>query len=95
MRYSFSNSTITINAEKEKDEIVILVKNNGIGIKPENLKNIFEEFYRSQRAREIEKDGTGLGLSIIKKAVDSLKGKISVYSEVDKDTSFIITLPVK
>ena len=95
VRYSFLNSTITINAEKEKDEIVILVKNNGIGIKPENLKNIFEEFFRSQRAREIEKDGTGLGLSIIKKAVDSLKGKISVYSEVDKDTSFIITLPVK
>jgi len=94
VRYSFSNSTITINAAKEKDQIVLLVRNNGIGIKPENLEKIFDEFFRSRRAREIERDGTGLGLSIIKKAVDSLNGKISVYSEVDKDTSFIISLPV-
>jgi len=64
-----------------------------MGIKPDEMENIFEEFYRTRKAREIEKDGTGLGLSIVKRAVDRLNGEISVYSEVDTGTSFHLLLP--
>ncbi len=95
LRYSQAGKTITINAMEDNNRIHILVKDEGMGIKPEELPSIFEEFYRSQRAREIEKDGTGLGLPIVKRAVEVLNGKITVYSEVDKGSSFHIYLPKK
>ena len=95
LRYSPAGKTITINAMEDNDRIHILVKDEGMGIKPEELPSIFEEFYRSQRAREIERDGTGLGLPIVKRAVEVLNGKITVYSEVDKGSSFHIYLPKK
>lgn len=95
LRYSPAGKTITINAMEDNNRIHILVKDEGMGIKPEELPSIFEEFYRSQRAREIEKDGTGLGLPIVKRAVEVLNGKITVYSEVDKGSSFHIYLPKK
>ena len=69
------------------------VQDSGIGIAPDDLDRIFEEFYRSRRAREIERDGTGLGLSIVQKAVNLLGGRISVYSEVDRGTSFHVYFP--
>ena len=70
-----------------------MIKDEGIGIEPSELVNVFDEFYRTRRAREIEKDGTGLGLSIVKSAIEKLNGKISLYSEVDKGTTFHIFLP--
>ncbi|MEW5817852.1 MAG: HAMP domain-containing sensor histidine kinase [Spirochaetota bacterium] len=94
IKYSPEKRTITIHAMEDDNRIHLLVKDEGIGIEPEELENIFEEFYRTRRARIIEKDGTGLGLSIVKKAVDSLRGKIVVYSELDKGTSFHIYLPI-
>ena len=80
--------------EKYGDMIHIMVKDEGIGIKSDELGNIFEEFYRTRRAREIERDGTGLGLPIVQKAVDSMRGKITVYSEEGNGTSFHIYLPL-
>jgi signal transduction histidine kinase len=77
-----------VNAERENDEIHIMVKDEGIGIKPDEIDKIFEEFYRTRRALEIEKDGTGLGLPIVQKAVDALGGRITVYSEEGKGTTF-------
>ena len=65
-----------------------------MGIVPSELVNIFEEFYRTRRAREIENDGTGLGLSIVHKAIERLDGNITVYSEVEKGTTFHIYLPL-
>jgi two-component system phosphate regulon sensor histidine kinase PhoR len=57
------------------------------------MEHLFEEFYRTRRAREIERDGTGLGLSIIKKAVEGLGGRISVASQVDTGSTFHIYFP--
>ena len=81
-------------AEKEGIEIHIRVIDNGIGIQPGEIEKIFEEFYRTRRAREIENDGTGLGLSIVQKAANLLQGRISVYSELNKGTRFHIYLPL-
>ncbi len=64
-----------------------------MGIEPDELEKIFEEFYRSRRARKIENDGTGLGLAIVQKAVTVLGGRISVYSEIEKGTRIHIYLP--
>ncbi len=93
IKYSPPMTVITINAEKEQNVIHIMVSDEGIGITPEELNNIFEEFYRTRKAREIERDGTGLGLPIVHKAVESLNGKITVYSEQGKGTTFHIYIP--
>ncbi len=95
IKYSLNGSKIIINADEQNNKIHFLVKDFGIGINPEELNNIFDEFYRTRKAREMERDGTGLGLSIIKKAVDALNGTVNVYSEVDEGTSFHIYIPIK
>ncbi|MEX2442455.1 MAG: HAMP domain-containing sensor histidine kinase [Alkalispirochaeta sp.] len=93
IKYSSPNTTVTVNAEEEKDEVHLSVRDEGMGIEPEELAKVFDEFHRTRRARKIEQDGTGLGLSIVQKAVNMLNGRVTVYSEVEKGTSFHIYLP--
>ncbi|OHD74926.1 MAG: hypothetical protein A2177_11215 [Spirochaetes bacterium RBG_13_68_11] len=93
LKYSPEGSTVTITAGADGGEVCLMVKDEGIGIPPEELDRIFEEFYRTRRARELERDGTGLGLSILKMAVEDLGGRIAVTSEVDKGSSFFVYLP--
>ena len=78
----------------EKEEVHILVQDEGIGIEPDELDKIFEEFYRTRRAREVDRDGTGLGLPIVKRAVEALEGRVSVYSEAGKGTRIHVYMPV-
>jgi signal transduction histidine kinase len=93
IKYSPESTTIAVDAGREGAEIHLTVKDQGYGIEPEELDKIFEEFYRTRKARELERDGTGLGLSIIKRAVESLGGRLTIYSELNKGTSFHIFLP--
>ncbi len=93
VKYSPCQSSIAVNAAAEGKEVHLMVKDEGYGIPPEEMDNIFEEFYRTRHARELERDGTGLGLPIVKRAVESLNGRITVYSEVDKGTTFHIFFP--
>lgn len=93
VRYSPHGSTVTISAVQESASVCLEVKDHGIGMTAEEMGHIFEEFYRTRRAREIERDGTGLGLSIIKKAVETLGGRITVASQVDKGSTFAIYFP--
>ncbi len=93
IKYSSTGAIIAVNATLENEEIHLFVKDNGMGIEPEELEKIFEEFYRTRRARKIERDGTGLGLPIVQRAVESLDGKITVYSELGKGSTFHIFLP--
>ena len=93
IKYSSPNTTVSVNAEEENGEAHLMVKDEGMGIAPEELAKVFDEFHRTRRARKIEQDGTGLGLSIVQKAVNMLNGKVTVYSEVEKGTSFHIYLP--
>ncbi len=93
IKYSPPHSSVTVTASEEGGEVHISVSDTGYGIEPDQLQRIFEEFYRTRRAREIERDGTGLGLPIVKRAVESLGGRITVYSQVDNGTTFDIYLP--
>ncbi len=94
LKYSMPGAKITINATVEDNKVHVLVKDQGIGIAPEELLNVFDEFYRTRKSREMEKDGTGLGLPIVKKAIERLNGEISVYSEAKKGTTFHYYLPL-
>jgi signal transduction histidine kinase len=93
VKYSRPDTVVTVNGERDGDRAHIIVRDEGMGIKPEEIDHIFEEFYRTRMAREVERDGTGLGLPIVRKAVDSLEGNISVYSEVDVGTTFHVYIP--
>jgi signal transduction histidine kinase len=88
-RISDERPTIEIDISINDQFTTILIKDNGIGIAKENLKSIFDMFYRASN----QSKGSGLGLYIVKEMVGKLSGTISVKSKVGVFTQFIIELP--
>lgn len=83
-----SGGTIHIFAEAYEQEVQIIIKDEGTGIPPEMLARIGEPFYTTKEK------GTGLGMMVSYNIIENHKGTISVYSEVNKGTTFTITLPL-
>jgi signal transduction histidine kinase len=73
--------------------VEIQVEDHGAGIPQDELKYIFDPFYRGKRAMEDQVEGTGLGLSLVKKIIEAHQGTISVESQVNRGTRFVIHLP--
>jgi len=80
--------TIYVTLRRDKDAALITVADQGKGIAPETLPNIFRPFFTTKG------HGTGLGLSLARRIVESHRGTISVRSEVGKGTQFVIRLPI-
>ena len=94
IRYTKSNDTITIYANQDSENhVTIKISDTGTGIKRENIKHIFDRFYKVDEARTRGKHGTGLGLYIVKNIIEKHGGEISVESDFGKGTTFIITMP--
>lgn len=88
------NLTLRIETRNTKQgRIQITIADNGIGIKRENLRKIFDRFYRVHTGNRHDVKGFGLGLSYVKSIVDASGGAIHVDSELGKGTQFVITLP--
>ena len=83
-------STANISGER----LEIMISDNGIGIKKEDLKKIFEKFYRVSTGNRHDVKGFGLGLAYVHKMITELKGEIRVESEINMGSKFIITLPL-
>ena len=90
IKYSKDATTIYINVLLQESKIVCQVQDEGIGIKKEDLNNLFNHFFRSDALNHKSIPGTGLGLSIAKKAADAIHAEIQVESEFDFGTTFTI-----
>jgi signal transduction histidine kinase/DNA-binding response OmpR family regulator len=72
----------------------LTVTDNGVGIPPEDLPNIFDRFYQANNLEKAKAGGTGIGLALSKELVKAMNGEISVESEVGKGTVFTVRLPI-
>ena len=95
VKYTAPGGKVTVNQYTENNNIVIEVIDNGVGIPKEDIDKIFQRFYRVDKARSRAVGGTGLGLAITKHIVNSLKGSITVESELNIGSKFIVTIPKK
>ncbi|MEK5136354.1 cell wall metabolism sensor histidine kinase WalK [Priestia sp. FSL W8-0001] len=95
IKYSPEGGTITFSIEQHTHEIVVSIKDQGMGIPKSNLSKIFERFYRVDKARTRKLGGTGLGLAIAKEIIEAHDGRIWAESKEGVGTSIYFTLPIE
>jgi two-component system phosphate regulon sensor histidine kinase PhoR len=95
VKYSRQQSEIRLSARRRDNQIVLSVRDNGIGIAKEDLPRIFERFYRADKARTRDPiHGTGLGLAIVKHIAQLHGGHVEAESEIEKGTTIHVVLPI-
>ena len=94
INYTPSGGTVTLTTRYDPTQTTILltVSDTGIGIQPESLPHIFRRFYRTDRAKDTNRNGTGLGLAIVKEIIEAHRGQITATSEINVGTTFTIKL---
>jgi two-component system, OmpR family, phosphate regulon sensor histidine kinase PhoR len=93
VKYTPSNLVLTVKTWNEKGNLCISIQDNGVGIKKEYQKHIFDKFFRVPTGNVHNVKGFGLGLAYVKQIVDAHHGLIKVESELNIGTKFIISLP--
>ena len=94
VKFNREGGSVSVDcAANEGNSVTISVADTGIGIPSEDLKRIFERFYRVDRARSRQVGGTGLGLSIVKEAVERMGGSVTATSRLGHGACFRIQLP--
>ncbi len=93
VQFSNENSKIEVIIESGIEEVTVHIRDYGLGMSEEDLKHVWERFYKKEKARST-KGGTGIGLSIVKHIIDLHKTSISVKSEMNKGTTVTFTLPI-
>jgi two-component system phosphate regulon sensor histidine kinase PhoR len=94
VKFTPEGGSVTMSAEGEHGEIILRVRDTGIGIAAAALPRIFERFYKADPSRA-GRAGSGIGLAIVKHAVEAHGGSVSVESELGAGTTFTVTLPTR
>lgn len=90
---SHNQGMILINISENTDDIIVMIRDNGKGIREEELPFIFDRFYRTDSSRNSRTGGSGLGLAIAKKIIEEHGGKIWAESVIDKGTTIYFSIP--
>lgn len=93
IKYNKEGGSVKVTVTDKDSEVIVSVKDTGIGIPQEHLDRIFERFYRVDKSHSKEVGGTGLGLSIVKHAVKIHDAKVDVTSTVGEGTTITVALP--
>jgi signal transduction histidine kinase len=93
IKYNHEYGEIEIAAQEKDSRVLVSMKDTGIGLEPNQVKRIYDRFYRGDHSRTRSVDGTGLGLSIVQSVVEMHSGEISVESVEGKGTVFYVSLP--
>ena len=94
IKYTNDSPKIDIYTENIGNNIVLKIKDQGIGMNKNVQKHIFDKFYREQKGNIHDVKGHGLGLSYVKKIVEHLQGSVTVESEKGKGSTFTVKLPL-
>ena len=94
IKYNTPGGSLTITVHRQEDNAVVRISDTGVGIPREALSNIFERFFRVDKARSRKSGGTGLGLSIVRSMVERNGGTICVDSTVGTGSTFTLTIPI-
>lgn len=95
IKYTQPNSTVKVNMETDDKHLIIRIKDQGAGLSQEEIKSIFDKFYRTKSSEESKSAGTGLGLSLAKDLIELHGGEISVSSKIGEGSCFSIFIPIE
>lgn len=95
LNYSLANGKIEVSTRKNNSEILLAIKDQGIGIPQDKQAEVFQKFFRAPNAIRYQPEGTGLGLYIVKKIIDDLNGKIWFESQENQGSIFYFSLPIR
>ena len=93
VKYTDSGGAIWINVRGDGDRVLINVTDTGMGISPDNLKHVFQKFYRVDNSQTRTIGGTGLGLYLVKTRVEAMNGKVWVESSFGEGSTFYVSFP--
>ncbi len=93
VKFTPEKGMVIIEMEEKNDDIQFSIEDTGIGIPPQDIPKVFQEFFRADNALDQKIKGSGLGLSLVKKIIEAHKGKIWFDSELGKGTRFTFTIP--
>jgi two-component system sensor histidine kinase ResE len=93
IKYNREEGRVRIHVEERENDFVATVSDTGVGIPPEGLPFIFDEFFRVKTQETRKLTGSGLGLSLVKKIVEAHKGRIKATSELGEGSTFTVFLP--
>lgn len=95
VKYTPEGGFINVNIKTTSENVIVSIKDNGIGIPKEKLNVIFDRFEQVNSLLTRRREGSGIGLSIVKNLVEMHGGSISAYSEEGKGSEFVFTIPIK
>jgi signal transduction histidine kinase len=94
VKFTPDGGHVSVEARADQSDIVVAVRDDGVGIKPEDQSLIFEEFRQADPGTTLQREGTGLGLALVRRLVELHGGSIQLDSTPGKGSCFTIRLPV-